>query len=165
VKRVFGTPIVDYLPTLGLLVLTVIYLITGYGYAPEARTFPVTVAWVAIALVVLDLLSRTKTPAGKAVTRWLNPSTSAGKLEAQTQYALSKQIAAAAWPLGFVALIVLTGFLVAVPIFVMASMYFRGRRSLLICIPVSAAATLFIWFLFAQVLQLELYPGVLFGNS
>jgi len=60
---------------------------------------------------------------------------------------------------------VLTGFLVAVPIFVMASMYFRGKRSLLTIIPVSAAATLFIWFLFAQVLQLELYPGVLFGQS
>ena len=163
-KRVFGTPIVDYLPTLGLLILTVMYLVTGYGYAAEARAFPVTVAWLAIALTVLDLISRTKTPAGEALTRWLNPSASAGKIEGQTHYALSKQIAAVAWPLGFVALIVLTGFLVAVPIFVMASMYFRGKRRLIVCVPVSAAATLFVWFLFAQVLELELYPGVLFSD-
>jgi len=132
--------------------------------SPSIEVFVESLIKLAIALVALDLLSRTKTPAGEAVTRWLNPSTSAGKLEAQTHYALSKQITAAAWPLGFVALIVLTGFLVAVPTFVMASMYFRGKRSLLISIPVSAAATLFIWFLFAQILQLELYPGVLFGN-
>ena len=163
-KRVFGTSIVDYLPTLGLLLLTVVYLITGYGYAPEARVFPVTVAWVAIVLSALDLVSRTKTPAGETLTRWLNPSASAGKAEAQTQYALSKQISAVVWPLVFVALIVLTGFLVAVPVFVLASMHLRGKRSLLISVPVAAAATFFVWFLFTQVLELELYPGVLFSD-
>jgi len=164
VKRVFGTPIVDYLPTLGLVVVTVIYLITGYGYAPEARVFPVTVAWFAIVLAALDLVSRTKTPAGEALTRWLNPSASAGKAEAQTQYSLSKQISAVLWPLVFVALIILTGFLIAVPIFVLASMYLWGKRSLLISVPVAAAATLFVWVLFTQVLELELYPGVLFSD-
>jgi len=162
VKRFLGTPITDYLPALGLLLLTVIYLITGYGYSPEARVFPVTVAWVAILLIALDLLSRTKTHAGEVVTRWLNPST--GDAKSQVQYDLSKQLIAVAWAVGFVALIVLIGFLAAVPIYVMASMYFRGRLNLLLCVLVSAAVTLFIWFLFAQVLQLELYPGVLFSD-
>jgi hypothetical protein len=46
----------------------------------------------------------------------------------------------------------------------MASMYFRGRLNLLLCVVVSAAATGCIWALFTQVLELELYPGVLFSD-
>jgi len=162
VKRLFGTPLTDYLPALGLLVLTIIYLVTGYQYAPQARVFPVTVAWIAIVLIGLDVLSRTKTAAGAVVTRWLNPSAASHK--ADEQFPLRKQLIAVLWPLCFVALIVLIGFLYAVPIYVMASMYFRGRLNLLLCAVVSAAATLSIWLLFAQLLELELYPGVLFSE-
>ena len=160
-KRVFfGSPLSEYLPALGLFVLTVIYLITGYQYAPQARVFPVAVAWVALVLLALDIVSRTKTPAGEAITRWLNPAAATK----HTEYALSKQLVAALWPPAFVVLIMLIGFLYAVPIYVMASMYFRGRLKLWLCVVVSAAATAAIWLMFVQMLELELYPGILFSE-
>ena len=36
-KRVFGTPLIDYLPALGMLAITILYLVTAYGYYVHAR--------------------------------------------------------------------------------------------------------------------------------
>ena len=163
-KRFLGTPLIDYLPAIALFAVAVIYLVTGYGYTPQARQFPIIVAWAAIVLVALDFISRTRTPVGEALMRWFNPSASPGKAEARAHYPASKQIAAVLWTAGFVTLIVLIGFLYAVPIYVFASMYVRGRRPLLLCLVVSATATLFIYLIFEQLLELELYPGILFGG-
>jgi hypothetical protein len=163
VKRFFGTPLSEYAPALALLAITLIYLITGYTYSPAARAFPVTVAWVMIVLVGLDLLSRTKTPIGETLIRWLNPAAAPDKKENQPHYPVSKQIASLLWLAGFVATMVLLGILPAVAINAFASMLFRGRRPLWLCLLVSASVTAVIWFLFEQVLKLELYRGVLFG--
>jgi hypothetical protein len=76
-----------------------------------------------------------------------------------------KQVAAIAWIAAFVVLMILIGILYAVPVYVFASVRLRGRRPLWLCAAVSAGIAVFIWFLFEQVLQLELYPGILFGAS
>jgi hypothetical protein len=162
-KDFFGTPLAGYAPPLVLLVLTIVYLVTGYEYSAEARAFPVTVAWAMLALVALDLVSRTKTPIGASLIRTLNPAAAPEKVEHLPRYSLLKQLAAIGWVLGFVSLMVLVGILYAVPVYVFASMFVRGRRALWLCAAVAAAATLFIWFLFERVLMLELYTGILFG--
>jgi hypothetical protein len=51
-----------------------------------------------------------------------------------------------------------------VPLYVFASLYVRGGRSLLLAVAVSAGATAMIWTLFVAVLGLELYPGILLGG-
>jgi len=163
-KNIFGTPLAGYAPPLVLLVITIVYLVTGYEYSAEARAFPVTVAWAMLAFVVLDLVSRTKTPIGESLIRTLNPAAAPEKVEHLPRYPLLKQFTAIAWVLGFVALMVLVGILYAVPLYVFASMLLRGRRPLWLCALVAAAATVFIWFLFERVLMLELYPGILFGD-
>ena len=61
--------------------------------------------------------------------------------------------------------LVLIGILYAVPLYVFSSLFVQGRRSLPLCIGVSAAATAMIYLLFAVVLRLELYPGILFGGA
>ena len=162
-KDFFGTPFTGYAPPLVLLVITIIYLVTGYEYSAEARAFPVTVAWAMLVLVTLDLVSRTKTPIGESLIRTLNPAAAPEKLEHLPRYPLLKQFAAIVWVLGFVLLMVLIGILYAVPVYVFASMFVRGHRALWLCAAVAAAVTLFIWFLFERVLMLELYAGVLFG--
>jgi hypothetical protein len=162
-KPILGTPLAQYAPPLVLLVITVIYLVTGYEYSAEARAFPVTVAWVMLVLVGLDLASRTKTPFGEKLVRTLNPAAAPEKVEHLPRFPLLKQLSAIGWVVGFVALMVLIGILYAVPVYVFASMYFRGKRALWLCAGVAGAATLFIWFLFERVLMLELYRGILFG--
>jgi Tripartite tricarboxylate transporter TctB family len=163
-KRFLGSPVAAYIPALTLLVVTIAYLATGYTYRPEARAFPVTVAWVMLALIGLDLVSRTHTAVGKVVMRWLNPATDPEKAEKQVQYPAAKQLTAIAWLAGFVALMFPLGILGAIPVYVFASMYFRGHLRLLTCLIASAAVTLFIYLLFVQLLQIQLYPGLLFGD-
>jgi hypothetical protein len=164
VKQLLGTPVSDYLPALGLLVLTILYLATAYNYPPEARAVPAGVAWVMLVLVILDLISRTRTGIGIVLMHWLNPAGDADKMVDHKRYPALKQIGAVLWVAGFAAAMVLIGILYAVPLYVFSSLYLRGRRSLLLALGVSAAATAMIWLLFVAVLGLELYPGALFSE-
>ena len=163
-KQVLGTPVSDYLPAAGLLVITIFYLATAYTYEPEARAVPAGVAWVMLALVILDLVSRTQTAAGIALMHWLNPAGDADKMRDHKRYPALKQIGAVLWIAGFAAAMVLIGILYAVPVYVFSSLYFRGRRPLWLAAAVGAGATAMIWLLFVAVLGLELYPCVLFSG-
>jgi hypothetical protein len=165
VKQVFGTPVTDYMPAMGLLVLTIAYLATAYNYSPDARAVPAGVAWVMLVLVILDLVSRTRTQIGTTLMHWLNPAGDPDKMKEHKRYPALKQIGAVLWIAGFAAAMVFIGILYAVPLYVFASLYFRGRRPLLLAAGVSAAATVAIWLLFVAVLGLELYPGMLFGGA
>lgn len=164
-KRLFGTPVTDYMPALGLLVVTAIYLATAYQYSPDARAVPAGVAWVMLALVALDLASRTRTKIGTALMHWLNPAGDANKQDAVKRYPVLKQLVAVAWVGGFAAAMLLIGILYAVPLYVFSSLLIQGRRPLPVCIGFAAIATLMIWLLFAAVLRLDLYPGILFGGA
>ena len=164
-KRFLGTPVTDYMPALGLLAITGTYLLTAYNYGPDARAVPAGVAWVMLVLVMLDLLSRTQTSVGTALMHWLNPAGDAANRRDLKRYPVLRQIAAVAWVGGFAAALVLIGILYAVPLYVFSSLYFQGRRPLPLCIGVSAAATAMIYLLFAVVLRLDLYPGILFGGA
>ena len=164
-KQVFGTPVTDYLPAAGLLVLTIAYLATAYRYSADARAVPAGVAWVMLVLVIIDLVSRTRTRVGTTLMHWLNPAGDPDKLAERKHYSALQQIGAVLWIAGFATAMVLIGILYAVPLYVFASLYVRGRRPLLLAIGVSAAATAMIWLLFVAVLGLELYPGMIFGGA
>jgi Tripartite tricarboxylate transporter TctB family len=165
VKHLFGTPVTDYMPAAGLFVVTILYLATAYRYSPDARAVPAGVAWVTLVLATLDILSRTRTHFGMALMHWLNPAGDADKMKEHKRYPALSQIGAVLWIAGFAAAMVFIGILYAVPLYVFASLFFRGRRSLLLAAGVSAAATAMIWLLFVMVLGLELYPGMLFGGA
>lgn len=164
-KRVLGTPVTDYMPALGLLAVTAVYLVTAYQYSPDARAVPAGVAWVMMILVSFDLVSRTRTKIGATLMHWLNPAGDADKQDAVKRYPVLKQIVAVAWIAGFAAAMLLIGILYAVPLYVFSSLLIQGRRPLLVCIGFAAAASLMIWLLFDVVLSLELYPGILFGGA
>ena len=164
-KRFLGTPVSDYMPAFGLLIITAVYLATAYNYKADARAVPAGVAWVMLVLVTLDLVSRTQTGIGAALMHWLNPAGDTSNQKEVKRYPALKQIAAVAWVAAFAAALVLIGILYAVPLYVFSSLFIQGRRPLPLCIGVSAAATAMIYVLFALVLRLELYPGILFGGA
>ena len=66
---------------------------------------------------------------------------------------------------GFVAGLVLIGILHAIPLFVFAAVRWRGKRSYVVSLAIAAATTLFIWLLFARLLRIELYAGLLGGGG
>jgi len=162
VKRAFGTPVVDYVPALVMLAVTVGYLAIAYTYTPQARLFPVPVGWLMLALLALDVVSRTKTPIGESLTRLLNP---AAEVEgAEPRYPVLRQLSALLWVGLFTAALVLIGIMYAVPLYVFGSMRFHGRKSYQTSLIAAVCVTAFTWVLFAFALQVELYPGALFSD-
>jgi hypothetical protein len=160
VKRIFGTPFIDYFPALGLAIFTAAFLATAHSYPLQARAFPDAVGWVTAVLVALDLVSRTDTQMGGAVRKRLSP----GRATAEASHPLRAQILACLWLAVFAIALVLLGVLTAVPVYIFASLRFRGGRSWLTSAWVSVAVTAGIWFLFAVLLRLELYPGYFFAG-
>jgi len=163
-RRVLGTSFALYAPALGLLLVTLIYLAVAYRYKPDLRAFPAGVAWIMVVLLGLDLVSRTGTRIGAALTRWLNPGSVHLGAPAETQ-PRARQVSAVLWLVAFAALLVLVGILAAVPIYLFAALSWRGRRSYRACALGAAGATLFVWLLFAVVMRVALYPGLLFGGA
>lgn len=151
------------LPALGLLGATAAYLWIAYGYSAQAREIPVDVGWTVVALLFLDLLSRTRTRAGVAVTRWLNPAALATSTDAAPQ-PWARQFAAVLWIVGFVLALTAIGIIAAVPLYVFSFMRFRGGRALAESAFVAVGTGLFIWLLFVPLLRLDLYQGLLFAN-
>ena len=148
-------------PVFGLLAFTVVFLVTGYQYSPQARAFPVAVAWVTLGLIALDLVSRQESRFGRAVSARLNP----GGAPVQDAHGHGQQVTAVLWLTGFVALAGLIGIVPAVLIHVFASVRFRAGRSSLRSVAVAAGVTLVIWLLFAVFLRIELYRGLWFGGA
>jgi len=165
-KRLWGTPIAAYVPALALLILTVAYLQKAYGYRPEARAFPTAVAWMMLALLSLDLVSRTRTRIGTRLLRWLNPAALEPPRVPRRSPALpGAELAAALWVLGFAVALVLLGIMTAVPVYVFMAMRLRARRSFGVSAVAAGGVSVFIWLLFAVLLRLDLYPGVLFAGG
>lgn len=161
-KRVLGAPAIEYLPAAALLAITAGYLALAYGYAPESRLVPAGVAWVMIGLLALDLVARTRTRLGDIMNRWLNAATaSPGTSKEDVAPPAGRQIAAVLWVAGFTAALALVGILAAVPLYVFASLRLRGRRAFGVCLAVAAGTALAIWLLFAVVLRIDLYPGLI----
>ena len=161
-RRVLGTPVVEYLPALVMLAVTIAYLTVAYTYTEQARLFPVPVGWLMLLLLALDLVSRTKTPIGETLTRLLNPATEVEG--AEDRFPLLRQLSAILWVAFFTAALVLIGIMYAVPLYVFGSMRFHGRKSFLTSLVTAVCVTAFTWVLFAFALQVELYPGILFSD-
>jgi hypothetical protein len=159
-RRLPAKALADITPALGLLIITVAYLIVAYQYSPASRAFPVMVAWLMIVLLALDLVSRTPTKFGRTVTRWLNPASAAETIHINRQ-----DLVAVLWVAGFVTALVLIGVLYAVLLFVFASARWRGKRSYTLSFVLAVSTTLFVWLLFTWLLRIELYPGLLSGGT
>ena len=161
-NKILGSPLLEYLPALGFLLFTVIYLGLAYSYEADARAFPSGVAWVMLVLTLLDLVSRSKPGVGATILRLLNP---AGQDEGPArgiEVHPKKQIIAILWIFGFAILLYLIGILYAVPVYAFVSMRFRSKVSYFLSISVAALITLTIWLLFVVALRINLYQGVFF---
>ena len=145
-----------------MLAVTIVYLAVAYTYTEQARLFPVPVGWLMLALLALDLVSRTKTQTGEALTRLLNPAAEAQG--AEQRFPVLRQFSAILWVAFFTAALVLIGIMYAVPLYVFGSMRFHGRKSYLTSLIAAVCVTAFTWVLFAFALQVELYPGMLFSD-
>ncbi len=161
-KNYFGSPLIEYLPALGFLAFTIIYLGLAYSYEVDARAFPLIVAWVMLVLTLLDLVSRSKTAAGALILRLLNPAGQEEGPARGVKVPPAKQIIAILWIFGFAALLFVIGILYAVPIYAFVSMRFRSKLSFVLSASVAALITLAIYLLFGVALRINFYQGIFF---
>jgi hypothetical protein len=144
-----------------LSAFTLIFLVTAMRYAAEARVFPVAVSCLMLGLLALELISRQESDWSRSLRKRLNPASTS----ATEPYPRVRQLTAIMWVAAGAILFWVAGILLAVAVYVLASMRFRARRSYVASLAVSAGATLAIWLLFSVVLKIELYRGILGGGS
>jgi hypothetical protein len=153
-----------YLPALFCWLFAAGFLVMTYALPPVARSMPALVGWATLVLATLDLLSRMKGKLGEGLMRALNPSglKPEGPPATSGRYALLTGI-------GLVVLLVtaflLLGALIAAPLLILSALMIANRKEWLLSLAIAAGSTLVIWLLFAVLLRLQLYPGLLFGGS
>jgi hypothetical protein len=144
--------------------VTAAFIISASRLGPVARAMPLLVGWLTLLLVTLDIVARTGTPIGRALTSAFNPAALV-PAEAQATGPARAFWAGVAPILALIAGFTLIGVLPSVPVFVFASLRWRAQRGLFTSSLVAVVVTLFIYGMFYKVLQLPLYPGLLFGGA
>ena len=160
--RLFGTRAVEYAPSLGLLAVSIAYLVTAWGYEGTAGEMPVAVGWIMIVLLLLDVISRTETSLGHKVLHVLNP---AAEKKREDHPPFARQFSAVLWPVLFSGSLIVIGVLPSVLLYVFGFVRFHGKRSMLYSIAIALGVTAFTWFLFAIALSVDLYDGILFTDA
>jgi hypothetical protein len=151
----------------GLFVLAgcIVFLLWARSYSAQSRAMPELIAWVTIALTLIDIVIQFDT----APSRWLRRLVAAEKvvewkLEGEEEASLTKVMLAIGWVAGYVILLYFVGFYISTPIYVLLYMIFHGGHSIRNSVLMAAGTTLAIWLTFQVLFQYPLYPGSLFGG-
>lgn len=128
---------------------------------PRGREFPVLVSGAAVILAALDVLAHSGTRAGHWVSAMLGGTVAAA---ARPRRGLGREVLAVGWIAVALGLVILLGFLVAVPAYVFAYLLLHGRRTLRHSLIAAVGTTFFIWLGFEILLRYDLYRGMLFGG-
>ena len=156
-KVLFGRPVFDYLPGVGFAACALAFLLAASKYPQDARAFPMASAFALLGLSGLDLAALTNTAIGRILRGLLNPAIKADTSSVR----VSRQSAAVLSLGGMVAALVLLGIEIAVPLYLLASLRFRARRSWVSSIAITAGVSIVMWLLFVVALRLDLYRGYL----
>jgi len=158
--------ILNLLPPLIVSAFAVIFLTWSYTYDQKAQQVPVLVGWSLIVLCVLDLVAATGTALGNGIKTFFT-GTIVGEAsgEAVAAQPMRNVLVAMVWPVAFVVLVYFVGFLISIPIYVFTFVVFQGRKSVKVGAWSAVAATAFTWIVFSQLMQYEVFPGLLFGGQ
>lgn len=153
------------LPPATLWLVSAAYLVIAYGFPPEARMVPVLIGWAMLVLSGLDLASRLPVPFAGTLARALNPSLLQPELPDISAARGGRQVVAILAVLALSLGLLLLGVLIAVPLFVLPALRFGAERRWGTSILGAAGMALLMWAVFAKLLGLDLYPGLLFHGG
>ncbi len=145
-----------------ILAFVILFIVTSYQYKLTDRMFPLLVVYVALPLLILDLLALTDSKIGEKISIFFSAKTPEQVDEDadKTERTMAKELTIFAWMGALVLGIYLVGFLPCTPIFVYCWMKYRGGYSIRESCYLSIATTAFVYILFELILQYELYPGI-----
>lgn len=153
-----------YVAPVLLLLFAVGFLLLAYSYEGRTRQVPVLIGWILLALCALDVVAVSATRAGEAVKAFFAGAIVANDGGELAGYPVGKVILAILWPSAFVALVVVVGFVVAIPIYVFLFVAIQGRGGIGRAALASIITTVCIYVLFEKLLDYEIYQGMLFAS-
>lgn len=142
------------IPTLVIMVLTLVYMVTGYQTLDEeSRHVPLLTAWLTLFVLVLDVISiwRTEPSALKP------PKIDEG-------VGIRDEVNAVASLIGLVVAVYYLGFYVGGALYLLISLLWTGKQTLRFSVLTTVAAFACIYLLFEKGLAFELFRGVLLSD-
>jgi len=163
--KLFGTKPVEFLPPALLFLLSAGFLITAYSFNPSSAAMPILIGWAMLILTALDLATRLRTPLGDAIARALNPSSLVETPETPIPRRTLRQSIAVAALVLFVTAMVLIGVLPSVPVFTLIALRFGAGKTWLFSLIGAVSMVVLVWVVFARLLGLDIFPGLLFDGD
>lgn len=149
---------ISLLPSIVILVFVVAYIVSGYFMLDEStRLVPLLAGIVTLVLLILDMLMARYSPGGD---RESEQAEGGGVIVPKSR---GRELTAILFVAGGVAGIYLVGFLIAIPLYLFASIAYLGNQSTKIALIVAVVASLLIYVLFEVALDYQLFPGVIFS--
>ena len=147
-------PTADWRPSIAILAFVLAYLGAGFLTLDATTRFvPVLAGGVTLLLVVIDMLRVAFS--GSSIVDTNAPDAAVGTA--------GRELKATLFLAGGVTGIYLVGFMLAIPLYLFASIAFLGKQSTRVALIVALLTSLAIYLLFAVALAYELYPGMLFA--
>ncbi len=145
-----------------ILAFVVLFIVTSYQYKLTDRMFPLMVGYVAVPLLLMDLIALTDSKIGRKISVFFSAKTpeEVDKDADKTKRTMAEELKIFMWMGTLVLGIYLIGFLPCTPIFVYCWMKFRGGYSVRQSAYLAIATITFVYVLFEILLQYELYPGI-----
>jgi hypothetical protein len=132
----------------GIMLLAAWAIWSAWAWPLKAKLFPLAIGIPLFCLAAGEVLWTLLRPAPAEETEQQSPR---------------RTLAAVAWMIGFFAAIVLAGFLIAVPLFVLAYLRIQGRESWTLSIIFTVALWAVFYGLFDRLLHLPFPPGWIQG--
>ena len=154
-----------YVPPLLMLGVGVIFLAWSASYDERARQVPMLVGWSMVILCALDVVAATETRVGNVVKAFFSGTIVGESAAHGVAQPLVKTLVAMAWPIAFVGLVVLFGFVAVIPFYVFLFVVLHGRKSVRLGLIAAICTTAFIFVVFEQLLSYEVYKGLVFWGS
>ena len=141
------------LPSVLIVLFVIGYLITAHVTLDAmSRRVPVLTAFVTLLLLAIDILRNVTAGDGTSVPAVVNEPATRGR-----------EVTAILFVAGGVAGIYLIGFLVAIPLYLIASIAYLGAQPIRVAVTVAIIASLSIYLIFDLALAYQLFPGIFFS--
>jgi Tripartite tricarboxylate transporter TctB family len=127
----------------------------------RGRDFPILVSAAGAVLGLIDLIAHSGTAFGERLALVLS---GAARIQSEQSYGFRREMIAILWIVAATAVMVLAGFLAAIPLYVFGYMLLHARRTVWQGAIAALATTVAIWAGFELLLSYDLYRGVLFQN-
>ncbi|MBF9033048.1 hypothetical protein HKCCE2091_02260 [Rhodobacterales bacterium HKCCE2091] len=159
----------EALPSLVLLGVAAFYAWVSFDYSAQTRAIPLGVAGLAILLVLVDLASQGEGAVARRIRRVISGSGAPSPVpgldgQAGQRHAARHELAAFGWIAGFLVLAIVTGFYIAIPLYVIAYLRIHGGKPILVAAATGLGLVAVLYGLFEILLGYEVFGGLITGD-